>query len=274
MLWPTRFEDRDRPSYSLGYFSDWERIIQGGGEPDIREGSDIWNFFLSLAFRLRYTISMLEWEKASRTRGSRHPPTQKHVRKAINKWEEACADLQVANPEPTSEELDLIRTKIIDELFANSTMLAPGRLEKYFDGDGNPQAVLVRDHNWDWASLAARGQTKRRQFWFLDRWPLDSGYLSERAERAVKDDEDLDPAMTYDPAAMDPIDKRYMKPKLQQYWQQKVEFRSGPAVFAVGDTRLQKDALEERVEGMVKTGEFFSVLLLLAYVLLNINKEC
>ncbi len=266
MLWPTGIEDRNRPSYSLGYFSDWDRIIQGGQKPDIKEGSAIWNFFVSLAFRLRYTIAVLERENASRTRGStRSSPIQKHVRKTINIWEEACADLQAANPEPTPEELDLIRTNIIDELSANKTMLAPGRLQKYFDGDGNPQAVLVRDHSWDWASLAARGQAKRRQFFFLDRWPLDTGYLSERAERAVKDDEGLDPAMTYDPEAMDPIDKRYMRPKLQPYGNGKVEFRSGPAIFAFGDTRLQRDALKNRVMEMAGMGEFFLRLFFLVY---------
>ena len=257
VIWPTGSENRNRPSYSFGYFSEWDRVIQADQKPDIGEGSDIWNFFLSLAFRLRYTISMLERETAGKTRVTRHPSTQNNVRKAISSWEEACADLQVTNLEPTSEELDIIRTNIIDELSANKTMLAPGRSHNYSDGDGNPQTVLVRDHNWDWASLAARGQVKRRQFWFLDRWPLDTGYLSERAERAVKDDKDLDPAMAYDPAAMDPIDKRYMRPKLQPYGQEKVEFRSGPPVFALGDTRLQRDALESRVTEMVGTGEIF-----------------
>lgn len=52
-------------------------------------------------------------------------------------------------------------------------MLAPGREHGYIDDDGKAQTVLVRDHNWDWASLRARGQSERRRIWSVDRWPLD-----------------------------------------------------------------------------------------------------
>lgn len=266
VLWPKPSDSRDRPSYFMGYISSWRHVIQGRQKPDISEGSRIWNFFLSLALRLGHTIFTLERERAKRASDSVHPAVP-DLRGAINRWQRASARLQTANPEPTPEELAIIRTKIIDEVSANETMLAPGREHRYFDGDGNPQTILVRDHNWDWASLVVRGQPKRRQFWSLNRWPLDAGYLSEKAELAIKNDENLDPAMTYDPASLDPTDKRYMRPKLRPYREEKVVFRPGPAIYPVGDTRLQREALQESIMEMVEAGKTFSCLCLLLCLL-------
>lgn len=102
------------------------------------------------------------------------------LHESITAFETTYTSLQLDNnsnnnnnnaAEPTPSELTLIRTKIIDEISANETMLAPGREHHYVDGDGNAHTVLVRDHNWDWASLRARGQSERRQFWSVDRWP-------------------------------------------------------------------------------------------------------
>ncbi len=135
-------------------------------------------------------------------------------------------------------------------------MLAPGRARVYYDAAGAAHTVLERDHNWDWASLPARNHTRRHQFWSVDRWPLGAGRLSESAERAVREDAHLDPAMTYDPVeAAGPIDERYTRPKLRPYLEEKVVFRAGPAVYPVGDTRLQREALRERMTEMVAIGK-------------------
>ncbi|KAK4039852.1 hypothetical protein C8A01DRAFT_46748 [Parachaetomium inaequale] len=268
VLWPAKDDSRERPSYYLGYISDWGSIIREGEEPDINPGSTIWNFFLSLAFRLGYTIAMLEQEQAA-SRTQQQPVPTRHLRNSINKWARASARLQTTDREPTAGELALLRTRLIDELHENKIMLAPGRKHHYLDRNGTRHTALVRDHNWDWASLAVRGgggqpsppskdktkppgaKPRRHQFWSVNRWPIDTDHLSERAERAVKTDADLNPAMTYDPAAADPTDPRYMRPKLKPYRHEKVVYRPGPAVYPVGDTRLQRGVLRERMVEMV-----------------------
>ncbi|KAK3907036.1 hypothetical protein C8A05DRAFT_40215 [Staphylotrichum tortipilum] len=267
VLWPTAADTRERPSYHLGYVSDWRSVIQDGRTPDISEGSPIWNFFLSLAFRLGYTIYQLKLQERSAARAPR--PSRQNLRTAIGEWEHASSLFEAATPEPTEEELAAIRTAIIDEASANETMLAPGRARRYFDAAGNRHTVLERDHHWDWASLPAQNRTRRRQFWSVDRWPLGAGQLSDAAERAVREDAHLDLAMTYDPVeAAGPIDERYTRPKLRPYREEKVIFREGPAVYPVGDTRLQREALQERMTEMVaiemgldtKLGSRFGIL--------------
>lgn len=158
-------------AYSSKSIADWRRIIHEGHKPDTSEGSTIWNFFLSLAFRLGYTISLLERDLRtanSNNSNNTNPPTTP-LSEPINAFETTYTSLQLDNnnnnaTEPTPSELALIRTKIIDEISANETMLAPGREHHYVDGDGNAHTVLVRDHNWDWASLRAQGHSERRQF--------------------------------------------------------------------------------------------------------------
>ena len=265
VLWPTEGDKHERPPF-LGYVSDWGAIIVGGTEPDISPGSAIHNFFSSLAFRLGHTIAMLERDKTSRALHIQPTPVQ-YLRESINKWKRACTTAEGADPEPTAAELVAIRTNIIDELAANNTMLAPGRVHTYFDRNGDPQTALVRDHNWDWAATVKPKSTtskqqqqqpppRRRQFWSVNRWPLDSGHLSEAAERAIKNDEHADPAQSYDPAAQDPTtDPRYTRPKLRPYREEKVQYRPGPAVYPVGDTRLQREAVEGYMVDMVHKGE-------------------
>ncbi|AEO70230.1 uncharacterized protein THITE_2081511 [Thermothielavioides terrestris NRRL 8126] len=261
VVWPTEADNRERPSH-LGYIADWSSIVPAGHKPDVSESSAIGNFFRSLAFRLGYTIFALEQAHSSQTSPIQPVPTQ-HLRSSISKWAHACATMEGADAEPSREELALIRSHIIAEASANETMLAPGRVHHFFDAEGNPQTTLVRDHNWDWASLPTTSTTTttttttnrqrrpRRQFWSVDRWPLGTGYLSDATERAIADDEHLDPRMTHDPFASDPTDRRYMRPKLQPYREEKVLFRPGPAVYPVGDTRLQRETLEARMTDMV-----------------------
>jgi hypothetical protein len=271
--WPGEDDSRERPNYYLGYISNWSSIIRDGVEPDINPGSTIWNFFLSLAFRLGYTIATLE-QATSPTQQLQPVPTR-HLRDSINKWARASSRLQSTDDrDPTTAELALLRTRLIEELHEYKTMLAPGRKHHYLGRNGMRHTALVRDHNWDWASLAARGgvqpskdkaqppgpKLKRHLFWSVNRWPIDTGHLSGRAERAVKTDADLNLAMTYDPAAADPTDARYMRPKLKPYRHEKVVYRPGPAVYPVGDTRLQRGVLRERMVEMVGRGKFFYTL--------------
>jgi hypothetical protein len=323
VIWPKPTDNRHRPSYHFGYIADWDAVINQGEQPDISEGSTIWNFFLALAFRLGYTISMLEQDR------HQHPPQPipaQNLRDSIRAWSRTCARLErtaattsptatitpgtttpgttatttttprttttttapTAATEPTPRELAELRTQLIDELHLNKTMLAPGRVQHYFDASGTPQTVLVRDHNWDWAAVPKVGEEshshsqgkgkgkgkqekakRRRQFWSINRWPVEdsgAGYLSPEAVRAVRGDVYADPAVGYDPAAVDRTTEwRYLRPKLQPYRQEKVVFRPGPAVYPVGDTRLQREVVRERMLEMVERGEFSSFFLVFVF---------
>lgn len=273
VIWPTGKDFRTRPGY-LGYIADWSTVVSLG-TPDVSRGSNIWNFFASLGFRLGYTIYKIEQAHAKRSEPLA-PLSSVHLTAAIGNWEDTY--LPQAKEYPTGAALAGIRTAVIDELSENNAMLAPVREHVYFDRNDKAQTALVWDHNWDWASPAARGrvqvqdtkeeqqqqqhqqqqhrqQRRRRQFWSVNRWPLGSGHLSAPAEPSVRNDDSLDPAMTYDPAALDPTDKRYMRPKLRPYREEKVIFRPGPAIYPVGDTKRQREAVEEKITDMVHKGE-------------------
>jgi hypothetical protein len=67
--------------------------------------------------------------------------------------------------------------------------------------------------------------------------------------------------MTYDATTTDPItNPRYLQPKLRPYREEKTMYRPGPAVFPVGDTRLQREVLRGRMEELVGRGEFLFFL--------------
>ncbi|KAH6650918.1 hypothetical protein F5144DRAFT_638270 [Chaetomium tenue] len=298
VIWPrqTPTGDYKRPNYGPDSIADWDTVINEGEEANINEGSDIWEFFQALAFRLGYTISMLEQDRRQ------HPPQPipaTHLCDSIRAWSRTCARLERTTPpsptaapatispttaastaattsQPTPDELDFIRTQLINELHLNQTMLAPGRAQHYLDASGTHQTILVRDHNWDWAAITAAGRagekekqskskkgkkegktkTKRRQFWSINRWPVEdggAGYLTAEAARAVREDAYADPAVGYDPAGVDRTTEWwYLRPKLQRYRQEKVVFRKGPAVYPVGDTRLQREVVRERMVEMVE----------------------
>ncbi|KAH6853593.1 hypothetical protein B0I37DRAFT_440720 [Chaetomium sp. MPI-CAGE-AT-0009] len=97
VVWPAPTDSRKRPSLHLGYLADWNRIISGGEAPDISEGSKIWNFFMSLAFRLGYTIALLEQDHQQR----QQPIPARHLRDSIRAWTRTCARLQHP-PTPTT----------------------------------------------------------------------------------------------------------------------------------------------------------------------------
>lgn len=252
--WPDALDNRKVPSYSKGDVSDWSSIIPDGRVPDVSKGSKIWNFFLSLAFRLGYTIATLSQEQVGQAHGIQAISTRS-LRESINKWKQTCSRLQATVTEPSPQELALIRTNLITELAANKTMLAPGRVHHYSDSNGNPLTTRVRDHNWDWASPTVLGRPQRHQFWSVNRWPLGRGYLSETAERAVREDKHLNPTMTYDPTAADPTtDARYLQRKPTPFREEKVVFHAGPAAYTWGDTRLQREMVREYVLEMAERG--------------------
>ncbi|GAB1310269.1 hypothetical protein MFIFM68171_00479 [Madurella fahalii] len=257
VIWPTGKDFRTRPNY-LSCVADWSAVVSLG-TPDISRGSNIWNFFASLGFRLGYTIHKIEQTSAKRTKPFA-PLSNVYLKAAIRNWEDTY--LPQAKQYPTDTALTKIRTTIINELSENNVMLAPVREHVYLDRNDEARTALVWDHNWDWASPAARGQAQdrerglhrrrqRRQFWSVNRWPLGWGHLSAQTESSVRNDDNLDPAMTYDPFTLDPTDKRYMRPKLKPYREEKVIFRPGPAIYPVGDTKLQREAVEERITDMV-----------------------
>ncbi|KAL2261370.1 hypothetical protein VTK26DRAFT_4284 [Humicola hyalothermophila] len=255
VIWPGPQDTRDRPGF-LGYVADWGSVIEGGAVPDVGEGSEIWNFFMALALRLGYTIRRLSRELGRRGRQPRATPAQ-HLRESFQKWEQTCARLEGADTStPSPAALRELRARIIAEVSANEPMLAPAREHRYISDDGGAQrTALVRDHSWDWASPRVTG--RQRQFWTVNRWPVGTGHLPDATERAIRLwDAHADPAQTYDPALLDPTtDPRYLRPKLRPYGgehgYEKVVFRPGPAIYPVGDTRLQREAVEGYMLDMV-----------------------
>ncbi|KAL1842526.1 hypothetical protein VTJ49DRAFT_5002 [Mycothermus thermophilus] len=242
--WPVPgLENRDRPYFNPAFITPWPSIAKHGAPP-IDRGSKIWNFFVSIAFRLGLAYSSILKETTSPT--SAPLPTH-YLVTSLNEFRKTLSTLPGENPELTPEELTSARTAIIHELATNDTMLAPARRAKAYHAEtGEHVDILVRDVHWDWASLRARGETKRRQYWSVNRWPVGVGYLTERAEKAVREDADLDPRVTGDPTTADPTtDWWYTRPKLRPYGMDRTEYRRGPAVFPIGDTRLQRETIKE-----------------------------
>jgi hypothetical protein len=146
VVWPRTTEEGERPPYLMGYIADWKKVVRDGKQPDIGEGSAIWNFFMSLAFRLGYTISQLSQDLEEQT--LQIQPKQ-HLRDAIANWKQTTARLQGDDhAEPTPEELAHIRTALLTELAENKTMLFPARKHHFYDQQGNPQTITTWDHNW------------------------------------------------------------------------------------------------------------------------------
>ena len=273
VIWPTDGTIRQRPSY-LGGVSPWKHVVKGT-KPDVSEGSAIWNFFMALAFRLGYTTYMLELERAERESGIGPMPALS-LQESVWKWEEECAALEgdgkmpnllalvkrieTSAGKPTDriteqQALLLVRGKIIDEVSANETMLAPSREYHYLNAADEPCVALVRDHSWDWAMESVRGK-RCKQFWSLNRWPLDLGHLTDGDNAAVKTDADLDPAQTYDPTDLDPTAEAWKRPKLKKFNEKtNVKFRPGRPVFPVGDTKRQRRLIEGHLTEVGRRGK-------------------
>jgi hypothetical protein len=111
----------------------------------------------------------------------------------------------------------------------------------------------------DWATIPRPGsylrktQSQPHQFFSINRWPITHARRTEKEVGPYRN-----PAMTFDATTTDPtVNPRYMQPKLRPYREEKTVYRPGPAVFPVGDTRLQREVLRGRMEELVGRGEFF-----------------
>ncbi|KAK0617870.1 hypothetical protein B0T17DRAFT_580313 [Bombardia bombarda] len=263
--WPQPPSRENRPvAFSQKYVASWPDVIstvKGRGlktGKTIDKSAPVWHFFIALGFRLGTTILKLERALAGfeRERHQRQWPIEmerRRMQRSLDKWREECDTLEDAYNVPTLPELALalIRTKVIEEVSENKTMLYPCRKRVYYSQkEYKEKTVVVRDYSWDWASAAVR-ERKLKQFWSVNRWPLESDYLSDEARNAIVSDGRLDPMQTYDPAALDPTDQRWMRPKLQRFAEEKVKFRPGPALYPIGDTRLQRYTIEEELTNLV-----------------------
>jgi len=253
-----------RPSYNGGV-SDWGSVVRNR----LHAGPQTRNFFRALAFRLGYTICMLDRLEQRLSAPSQGPTHTAHLNLALMQWNSECG-AEAANrlstlargidpnaPTGGAELLAWVRQKIIDETSANETMLAPGRERIYTRTSDKKRCVaLVRDHDWDWASEKVRGRPAPR-FMDINRWPQGKGYLSSDAKQAYNVDDRLDPTFSYNPSKLDPIDPRFCRPRLRRYGEDRdeVRFRPGRPVFPVGDTRHQQRVIEEYMTDLVHTGE-------------------
>ncbi|KAK4444059.1 hypothetical protein QBC34DRAFT_335695 [Podospora aff. communis PSN243] len=253
-------EDRVKPERRPKYFEGGIQFARVNRQYPPASGPVI-EFFKALAYRLGYTLYMLNWQKRD-TVSQPLPPATK-LETTISEWkneikkleQDLVARLKEVDPQVQVDEkspVAWVRGKIIDEISANDTMLAPGREKEFMDPFGSTRQILVRDHNWEWASIAARGRTVPR-FMDINRWPQGLGYLSSDEKQAFDQDNRLDPRNSYNPAALDPIDQRFRRPRLKRYGEDRdlVQFRAGRPIFPVGDTRHQQRVIEEYMTTMV-----------------------
>ena len=291
VIWPTAKEKKPRPTY-LGHITSWEEAIEK--PTNDREIEDIWNFFNALGFRLGYTIHQLETERYQRAQSKQRPIPLHYLRDSIRRFDKECqktsgqpgdglAELVEATnpfqaeelgiklnptedteqPPPTStpeqetKALDWIRQKVITEASENLTMLGPGRKHSYISRHSkNEHIVLKYDFTWDWAYPPKGAQ--RKQFWNINRWPVDSGYLSKEANDAVKN-KVVHTDLVYNPVTEDPTDKSLWYMPQQEKFDTRVRHRWGPPRFIIGDTPYQRRIVEEQITRAANLGMFFSV---------------
>ncbi|KAK1779973.1 hypothetical protein QBC45DRAFT_120117 [Copromyces sp. CBS 386.78] len=283
VIWPGPTAHREKPGYKLGYIATWQQILCPGvnrSQELLDTQSPVWNFFMALAFRLGYTIYMLNQERAEQGRLKPQPVPAEYLTESLTTFEaEVKTEIQHAfgkdeglislpqlvqrlspkdytGAEMTeAEAFAVVRRKMLEESICNLTMLVPGREVVYYGRDAEtgevmPMTVRKRDVSWEFASPRLSSSSKKKcfQYWRLDRWPLGVGYTSEETEKKIKEGKEgyVDPKMVWDPVADDPISERYMRPKLRRFGEdEKVKFKRGPAVYPVGDTVRQAWMVEE-----------------------------
>ncbi|KAK0631776.1 hypothetical protein B0T14DRAFT_415933 [Immersiella caudata] len=248
-----RVEDSRRPQSTIG--------TAGDNQHYPRASASVVAFFKALGYRLGYTIYLLDW--ARKESGPSRRPHASTLEKDIRNWGGSFSSdvkaglierLKKIDPNANIDAdtvIPWVREKIIDEISANDTMLAPGREKSFRGSDGKERKVFVRDHNWEWASEQVR-QRKVPRFMDVNRWPQGHGYLSSDEKQAYDPDSRLDPANNYDPSALDPIEQRFRRPRLKRYGEDRdlVQFRAGRPVFPIGDTRHQQRVIEEYMTDM------------------------
>ena len=296
VIWPGPTAHREKPGFKLGYISTWQQILCPGVDrsQELLDPQDQrYNFFLALAFRLGYTIYMLNQERAephaiqpvpgeylTESITTFEAEVQTEMKQAADKEDGGMTSLaqliQKLSPRDytgekmsESEAFGVVRKKMLEESISNLTMLVPGRETTYYGrdsqtGEVKPVTVRKRDVSWEFAaprlaSASSTGSKKPFQYWRLDRWPLGVGYTSEETERKIKEGREgfVDPRMVWDPVQDDPISERYMRPKLRRFGEdEKVKYKRGPAFYPIGDTVRQAWRVEESMTESAYRGMF------------------
>ncbi|KAK4164246.1 hypothetical protein QBC43DRAFT_370186 [Cladorrhinum sp. PSN259] len=267
-----------RPNWKAEHYRSWSEIMSNKSLiADVKKGSPVYNFFLALGYRLGYTICQLRHligvEETSPA-GRPVVPTQRLLDaygaydRKVRETHERLDESQLFHwhdPRAIIEELEedanflvymrrpleRIRSQIIDEISENKNMIAPAREIKLPNNGGSK---FVHEISWDWALYPRHHKPEPRQWWKLDRWPVEPGWFLEEATlRAITTDADTDLKWTFDATCPnnDPVDQMYKRRNLEPYVDKPTKFRSGPAVYPAGDTRYQRKKVEEHMTEMV-----------------------
>lgn len=148
--------------------------------------------------------------------------------------------------------LKLVRDKIVDESMLNENMVYPGRKLHYVDRGNVPRSTLEHPGIWDFGKPSVRG--KQKEFFTLDRWPVH--FQTKDTQRRIRNEEDIDPQMVWDPVDEDPTEWIWHKPKARPYVDDKVKYKWGPRGYPAGDTPLQRKAVVDGITRMVGDGMF------------------
>ncbi|KAM7206759.1 hypothetical protein V8F33_000402 [Rhypophila sp. PSN 637] len=257
VIWPTASTTtegtpvRERLAYP-SHIADWETALKAGKEMSEEMRMKIWKFFLALGYRLGLTLyfGKLEME---RRRKEVKPLRVEKLKKAIGDFERHGARGGLGdNPLASLREekaLAWLRKKVIDEVAENLTMIGPGRETPFFEAaSGRLRMVKKFDFHWDWA-VSGSGSKPRKQYWSLNRWPIDSGYLPDKINHDVKT-QVVHKKQLYDPVKADPVDKTVWSiPQAKRITldSDNVKFKRGPAKYVRGDTKYQRRKIEREI---------------------------
>ncbi|KAK3984859.1 hypothetical protein QBC44DRAFT_7210 [Cladorrhinum sp. PSN332] len=282
VIWPARQGNQPpppRPNWKDTHFHTWEGIFKNKSlAANVRKGSRVYNFFMALGYRLGYTICQLRHlMDIENSTPARQPavPTQRlldaygafdrQVRAThaeldesdLYHWHDPNVVVEALESDVTNfvvysrRPLDRIRSQVVEEISDNNTMLGPAR-EIKLPNDGGSK--FVYDVSWDWAMYPKNYKAQPRQWWKLDRWPVEPGwFLDEATLRAITTDSDLDPKWTFDATSPDhdPVHEMYKRKKLEPFVDKPMKYRPGPAVYPAGDTKFQRKKVEEHITNMV-----------------------
>jgi len=228
-------------------------------------------FFCQLAYRYGHTY----WEMQNKKKqqwASVKPAELARLQGGLDEWENAYEALvkehkkdvkltdvvKHADPGSYSDDMtedeaaQLIRTKMLEEAKLALTPLHPTRLHEYINDEGDEMIVRRRPGVWDWAMPEVRG--KARRYFTMDRWPL--RLQTKETQERIENDSELDPRTLWDPCSEDITPVTWFKQKAKPYnLEEKVVYKSGVAVYSIGDTPLQRQAIENEVTNRVAAGK-------------------
>ncbi|KAH8883840.1 hypothetical protein GQ53DRAFT_881992 [Thozetella sp. PMI_491] len=210
--------------------------------PNTDRYSQIFRFFANLGFRLGWTLWRLVPERERWKAPHMVPISTNVLLETVRKFDEAAVQMTKA------EAINLIRDRIVAEGEANLCLLAPARRKEY-DKQGRSAVAYVHDISWDWAGVQVRGM--RRKFWDMDRWAAHDGYLAKPLRDARASDNVLDWTQSHDPFAHDKTPAKWKRGKLRRYGDEdKTICKPGQAVFPIGDTKHQREVVEDYMTNM------------------------